>query len=52
MFNFNYPKIKTENFAGYNKYYFLLNSNLNGVNQTILNIKDGDFHHLQISDDA
>ncbi len=43
MFNFSYPKIKTENFLHYNKYYFLLTSNLDGINQTILNIKDGNF---------
>ncbi len=43
MFNFNYPKIKTENYPQYNKYSFLLDPKFDDTNQTILNIKDRDF---------
>ncbi len=43
MFNFNYPKIKTENYPQFNKYFFLLDSKFDVTNQIILNIRDGDF---------
>ena len=43
MFNFNYPKIKIENFPHYNKYYFLFNRNFDDNISTISNVKDKDF---------